>query len=116
MIARPNWTDQEIEALARNSADRAKALIEDWVFTNPDEHEVEWIPSRWVGRLDISTLPQPLLREGRIKRRDLFDLADQVTEGSGDRAVAALLIAVLAWGSGNGARRSGISDGDPRGP
>jgi hypothetical protein len=116
VIARLNWTDHEIEGLARDSADRAKALIGDWLLANPDEHEIEWIPSRWVGRVDIGILPEPLRCEGRIKRRDLFDLADQVTEGSRDRTVAALLIGVLAWGSGNGVRRGGFSDGDPRGP
>jgi hypothetical protein len=116
LLEPPNWTDQEIEDLASNSADHAKALIEAWLLTNPDDHEVEWIPSRWVDRVDIGVLPQPLRHEGRIKRQDLFDLADQVTAGSDDRAVAALLIGVVAWGSGNGVRRGGLRDGDPRGP
>jgi hypothetical protein len=39
-----------------------------------------------------------------------------VTAGSGDHAAVALLIGVVAWGSGNGVRRAGFSDGDPRGP
>ena len=116
MIARPNWTDQEIEDFARDHADRAKALIGDWVLADVDEHAVEWIPSRWERRVVVGVLPEPLCRKGRISRRDLFDLADQVTERSGDSTAAALLIGVVAWGSGKGVRRAGLSDGDPRGP
>lgn len=112
----PTWTDAEIEDLSHGSADRARAMIGDWLRADPDEHEVEWVPSRWSSRVDISTLPEQLRREGRIRRRDLFDLAGQVTAGSGDRTVVALLIGVVAWGSGKGIRRAGGSDGDPRGP
>lgn len=115
-MARPDWTDQEIEELARKSASRARAMIGDWLCGDSDEQEVRWIPGRWIGRVDISTLPEQLPRGGRIRRRDLFDLAGQVTVGCGDHAVVALLIGVVAWGSGNGVRRVGFSDGDPRGP
>lgn len=116
MIARTDWTDLEIEDLAHSSADCARAMIGDRLCGDPDDHEVEWMPSRWCDRVDISTLPERLRREGRIRRSDLFDLAGQVTAGSDDRAVAALLIGVVVWGSGNGVRRAGFSDGDPRGP
>jgi len=83
-------------------------MIGDWLRGDPDDHEVEWMPGRWCDRVDISTLPERLRREGRIRRRDLFDLAGQVMAGSGDRAVVALLIGVVAWGSGNGVRRAGV--------
>ena len=115
-MARPDWTDQEIQELARQSASRARAMIGNWLCGDSDEQEVQWIPDRWIGRVDIDTLPEQLPRRRRIRRRDLFDLAGQVTAGCGDPAVVALLIGVVAWGSGNGVRRAGMSDGDPRGP
>ena len=115
-MARTGWTDQEIEDLARSSADHARAMIGDWLRGDPNDHEVEWMPSRWRDRVDISRLPEQLRREGRIRCQDLFDLADRVTTGSGDHAAVALLIGVVAWGSGNGVRRGGPADGDPRGP
>ena len=115
-MSRRAWTDQEIENLARRNADHAATRLREWLGADPDDHAVEWIPSRWSSRVDISVLPDPLQREGRIRRRDLFDLADQVITDAGDRAVEALLIGVVAWGSGNGRRHGGIPDGDPRGP
>jgi hypothetical protein len=115
-MASPDWTDQEIEELARKSAGRARAMIGGWLCGDSDEQEVQWIPGRWIGRVDVSTLPEQLTRGGRIRRGDLFDLAGQVTAGCGDHAAVALLIGVVAWGSGNGVRRAGFSDGDPRGP
>ena len=110
------WTDQEIEDLARRNADHAETRLAKWLGADPDDHEVEWIPSRWSSRVDIGVLPGALQRAGRIRRRDLFDLADRVMTDAGNRAVEALLIAVVAWGSGNGCRHGGIPDGDPRGP
>jgi hypothetical protein len=70
-MARLDWTDQEIEDLARSSAGRARAMIGNWLRGDCDDQEVEWMPSRWTGRVDISTLPEHLRREGRIQRRDL---------------------------------------------
>lgn len=115
-MARLRWTDEEIEDLARGKADRARSMIGDCLRGDPAEHQAEWIPSWWLDRVDVSTLPEHLYRRGSIRRRDLFDLADQVRADSGDHAAAALLIAVAAWGSGNGVRRAGCADGDPRGP
>jgi hypothetical protein len=111
-----SWTDQEIEDLARRNADSAKAVLGEWLGVDPDDHTVEWIPARWRNWVDITVLPDGLCRDGRIRRRDLFDLADDVATGAGDRAAEALIIGVVAWGSGNGLRRLGITDGDPRGP
>lgn len=115
MSCRP-WTDQEIEDLARGNADNAKAVLGEWLGVDPDDHAVRWIPARWKKWVDITVLPDRLRRDGTIRRRDLFDLADDVAAGAGDRAAEALLIGVVAWGSGSGLRRRGIPDGDPRGP
>jgi Putative DNA-binding domain len=115
-MSRQAWTDQEIKDLARRNADHAETMLGEWLSVDPDNHEVEWIPGRWSNRVDISVLPEPLQREGRIRRRYIFDLADRVEADAGDRPVEALLIGVVAWGSGNGYRHAGVPDGDPRGP
>jgi hypothetical protein len=111
-----SWTDQEIEDLACRSADKANAVLGEWLNVDPDDHTVDWIPARWRDWVDITVLPDRLRRDGTIRRRDLFDLADDVATGGGNRAAAALLIGVVAWGSGSGLRQLGIPDGDPRGP
>jgi hypothetical protein len=72
-------------------------MIGDWLRGDSDEQEVQWIPGHWIGGVDIGTLPEQLSRRGRIARRDLFDLAGQVTAGCGDHAVMALLIGVAAF-------------------
>lgn len=110
------WTDEEIEDLARRNAGDAEAMLRKWLIADPGEHPVEWIPGRWCNRVDVSVLPEPLRRDGTIRRRDLFDLADRVTDDADDQAAEALLIGIVAWGSGNGTRRAGIPDGDSRGP
>jgi hypothetical protein len=111
----PGWTDQEIKNLARRNAVSAKAMIGTWLSADPDDHEVQWIPTRWSDRVDIAVVPESL-REGRIRRRDLFNLADRVVADARDQAAEALLIGVAAWGSGRGIRSGGVLDGDPRGP
>jgi hypothetical protein len=115
-MSRRAWTDQEIKDLACRNADHAETVLGEWLSGDPDHHEVEWIPSRWSSRVDISVLPERPQREGSIRRRDLFDLADRVMADADDRAAEALLIGVVAWGSGKGLRRAGVADGDPRGP
>jgi hypothetical protein len=115
-MARRHWTDQEIEALARESADCAVAMIGQRLRTGPDQQLIRWRPGIWGARVDISTLPDRLRDEGIIRRRDLFDLAGRAASSNSDRAVTALLIGVVAWGSGMGLRRAGVTDGDPRGP
>jgi hypothetical protein len=69
-MVQPDWADQEIEELARKNAGRARAMIGDWLCGDSDEQEVQWIPGRWIGRVDIGTLPEQLSRRGRIARRD----------------------------------------------
>lgn len=110
------WTDREIEDLARRNAGDAEARLRKWLIADPGEHTAEWIPGRWRDRVDVGLLPEPLRRDGMIRRGDLFDLAERVTDEADDQAAEAMLIGIVAWGSGNGTRRAGIQDGDPRGP
>jgi hypothetical protein len=110
------WTDREIEDLARRNAGDAEARLRKWLIADPSEHTAEWIPGRWCDRVDVGLLPEPLRRDGTIRRGDLFDLADRVTDEADDQAAEALLIGIVAWGSGNGTRPAGVPDGDPRGP
>jgi Putative 8-oxoguanine DNA glycosylase OGG-like protein len=59
----------------------------------------------------VETVPADLMRSGRITKQRLYEIADDVADGSPDEVMAGFLIAVQAWGSGI----KGLG-GDGRGP
>jgi hypothetical protein len=77
----------------------------------PVDSGIPWRPDAWQRWVPIECVPAPLVRAARITKKDLYDLAAVVAEGGDDRAVAGLVIAVQAWGSGVAGQ-----GGDGRGP
>lgn len=72
---------------------------------------VPWRPDRWRMWVPIDCLRADLVEPPRIRKQDLYDLAAAVADSGDDAAVAALVIAVQAWGSGIPGQ-----GGDGRGP
>ncbi len=72
---------------------------------------VRWKPDAWRRWIQVDCVPPDLVAQCLIRKRDLYKLASQVADEGDDQAVAALVIAVQAWGSGVAGQ-----GGDGRGP
>ena len=72
---------------------------------------VRWRPDDWRKWVPVGCVPSDLLQSSLIGKQDLYELAASVRDGGDDAAVAGLVIAVQAWGSGVAGQ-----GGDGRGP
>lgn len=80
-------------------------------LTGDPDGAVRWKPDAWRRWVPVDCVPPYLVAGCLIRKQDLYQLASQVVEGGDDQAVAALIIAVQAWGSGVAGQ-----GGDGRGP
>ena len=77
---------------------------------DPDEG-VHWRPDDWRKWVPVDCVASDLVQSALIRKKDLYELAATVRDGDDDAAVAGLVIAVQAWGSGIAGQ-----GGDGRGP
>ena len=61
---------------------------------------IPWLPVKWRTWVPIDCVRADLVESRRIRKQDLYDLAAAVADSGDDAAVAGLVIAVQAWGSG----------------
>ncbi|NMM24193.1 MAG: hypothetical protein HHJ11_11960 [Phycicoccus sp.] len=77
----------------------------------PADGGIPWLPGAWRKWVPVDCVPTPLVQTAVVRKQDLYELAAVVADGGDDRAVAGLVIAVQAWGSGIAGQ-----GGDGRGP
>lgn len=88
----------------------ARGLLSAALTGNPDAG-IRWRPDAWRNWVPVDYVPTDLVRARLIRKQNLYELAGVVEQGGDGLSVAALIIAVQAWGSGVAGQ-----GGDGRGP